>query len=273
MTLLEYERIKFQADCSNCFALCCVALPFGKSSDFPFDKNGGSPCRNLQEEYTCKVHSELRERGFKGCTTFECFGAGQKVSQFTYEGVSWRENQSLAEEMFTVFPIMQQLHEMLYYLYEALQLEITSSFHTLIRKAIRELETLIDQPPSKILLIEVSEKRAEINPLLMRTSELVRGKFAEKEQAFKRGSVLIGSKLKGADLRGANLRGALLIAADLRNADLRNADLIGADFRDANICGADLTDSIFLTQAQVNAAIGDQHTKLTKSLKMPLHWI
>jgi uncharacterized protein YjbI with pentapeptide repeats len=73
-------------------------------------------------------------------------------------------------------------------------------------------------------------------------------------------------------MRGANLRGAYLIAADLRGADLRSADLIGADFRDADIRGADLTESIFLTQSQLNAAKGDSNTKLPPSLSRPTHW-
>jgi uncharacterized protein YjbI with pentapeptide repeats len=50
------------------------------------------------------------------------------------------------------------------------------------------------------------------------------------------------------------------------------ADLIGADFRDADLSGADLTGSIFFTQAQVNAAKGDAATKLPPALSRPAHW-
>jgi uncharacterized protein YjbI with pentapeptide repeats len=59
---------------------------------------------------------------------------------------------------------------------------------------------------------------------------------------------------------------------DLRGVDLRVADLIGADFRDTDLSGADLTDSIFLTQAQLNAAKGEADTKLSPSLTHPMHW-
>ena len=55
------------------------------------------------------------------------------------------------------------------------------------------------------------------------------------------GADLIGRDLRGTDLRGANLRGAYLIGADLRGADLRRADLIGADLRGADLRGADLS--------------------------------
>lgn len=77
---------------------------------------------------------------------------------------------------------------------------------------------------------------------------------------------------RGADLRGANLRGAYLIGADLRGADLRVADLIGADFRDADLRGADLSESIFLIQSQLDAAKGNNETKLPPSLTRPTHW-
>ena len=50
------------------------------------------------------------------------------------------------------------------------------------------------------------------------------------------------------------------------------ADLIGADFRGADLSGADLTESIFLTQSQLNAAKGDTHSKLPTPLTRPAHW-
>lgn len=68
------------------------------------------------------------------------------------------------------------------------------------------------------------------------------------------------------------MRGAYLIAADIRGTDLSGADLIGADFRDTDLCGADLSNSIFLTQGQLNAAKGDASTNLPTSLTRPTHW-
>ncbi|MNE92154.1 Pentapeptide repeats (8 copies) [compost metagenome] len=74
-------------------------------------------------------------------------------------------------------------------------------------------------------------------------------------------------------MSGENLRGALLIASNLRGADLRKVDFIGADLRDADLSDANLTGSIFLTQAQVNSARGNKHTRLPRYLKMPDHWL
>lgn len=268
-----------RADCENCFGLCCVALPFAASVDFAVNKDAGKPCSNLQSDFRCSIHKNLRQKGFKGCTVFECFGAGQKVSQVTFEGIDWRTGPEQAKKMYDVFPVMHQLHEMLWYLNEALTLKATRPIHKEIRAAIDETERLSNLSPDSIMELNVPLHRADINTLLLKTSELV---WMESRHQYKnskknkrvnhRGANLMGAKLRRADLRGANLRGAYLIAADLRDADLRSADFIGADLRDADLRGANLTDSIFLTQVQINAAKGDANTKLPELLSRPAHW-
>ncbi|MBU8571209.1 pentapeptide repeat-containing protein [Bacillus subtilis] len=274
VTLHDNIHHDLSADCQHCFGLCCVALPYAKSADFAFNKDGGTPCRNLQSNYQCSIHKDLREKGFRGCSAYECFGAGQKVSQITYEGKDWRNSPETANEMFDVFPIMQQLHEMLWYLHEALSIDIAKPIHPELRTSFEKIERLTRLSKERLLTLQVDEYRAEVNEWLLKTSELVRAqaRHLKLPKKVSRGSVLIGAKLKGLDLRGANLRGALLIAADLRNADLRMTDFIGADMRDADLSGANLIGSIFLTQAQVNAANGDSNTKLPPSLRIPAHW-
>ncbi|WP_088043471.1 pentapeptide repeat-containing protein [Bacillus sp. EAC] len=275
-TIEQISSLK--ADCENCFGLCCVALPFTESVDFAVDKDAGKPCHNLNSDFKCGVHTNLRELGFKGCTVFDCFGAGQKVSNITFNENDWRNSSDLANQMFDVFPIMKQLHEMLWYLTEALSLKEASIIHKDLREMLDKTEKLTLLNPESILELDVQTHRTEVNILLLRTSELVRNEArqyvgnSKKRQKIGRGIDLMGANLKGADLRGANLRGAYLIAADLRKADLRMADLIGVDFRDADLSGADLTGSIFLTQAQINSAKGDDQTKLPSTLTAPAHW-
>lgn len=275
----DISRNNLHANCENCFGLCCVALPFAASVDFAIDKDAGKPCSNLQSDFRCGIHKNLRQQGFKGCTVFECFGAGQKVSQITFEGVDWREGPETARKMFDVFPIMQQLHEMLWYLTEALTLKASRPIHRELSFALDETERLTQLSPDSLMELDVPSHRADVNVLLLRTSELVRTESRRQPKNSKksrkidrRGADLIGANLRGADLRGADLRGAYLIAADLRDADLRVADLIGADLRDADLRGADLTESIFLTQVQINSAKGDTRTKLPPLLSRPTHW-
>ncbi|MER5935488.1 pentapeptide repeat-containing protein [Streptomyces sp. NPDC002054] len=260
-----------KADCTDCFALCCVALPFARSADFAVDKAAGAPCRNLREDFRCGIHTGLRDKGFQGCTVFDCFGAGQQVSQVTFGGRDWRSHPGTARAMFEVFPVMRQLHELLFYVDQALALPAARPVHADLRRILAETEELTRADADTLAAADVPALRAGINTLLLKTSELVRAKVPGKKKNH-RGADLMGARLAGADLRGANLRGAYLIAADLTRADLRTADLIGADFRDADLGGADLTDSIFLTQAQLNAARGTAATRIPPGLDRPAHW-
>ncbi|WP_138902066.1 pentapeptide repeat-containing protein [Streptomyces albidochromogenes] len=286
--------LDLRADCANCFALCCVALAFTASADFAVDKDAGQPCGNLLPDFRCGVHARLRPEGYQGCTVYDCFGAGQRISQVTYAGQDWRSAPQTARQMFALLPVVRQLHELLRYLTEALELEPARPLHADLRGALTRIERLAQGSPDEILALDVAAHRQEVNVLLLRTSELVRagalgaaggaagrgaragkGRGAGRRGGAKknrRGADLIGANLKGADLYGADLRGAYLIGADLRGADLRVADLIGADLRDADLSGADLTGSFFLTQAQLNAAKGDAGTGLPPALTRPSHW-
>lgn len=258
------------ADCESCFGLCCVALPYAKSADFPVDKESGSPCRNLQEDFRCGIHKQLRNKGYKGCTVYECFGAGQKVSQITYNGLDWRKQPDKAKEMYDVFPIMQQLHEMLCYLKEAQALKEAIPLHLKLQNIYVKIEQLTYLEAADILTLDIPAYRAVVNELLLQTSELVRSKVRSRKKT--NGKDLLGAKLTRADLKGSDFRGALLIAADLREADLRVCDFIGADMRDADLSGANLEGSFFLTQAQINSSKGNDETKLPYTLKRPKHW-
>ncbi|UXY18091.1 pentapeptide repeat-containing protein [Streptomyces cynarae] len=261
-----------RGDCGSCFALCCVALPFARSADFAVDKDAGTPCHNLQGDFRCGVHSDLRQRGFTGCTVYDCFGAGQKVSQITFGGRDWRSgDREHARRMFAVFPVVRQLQELLRYLSEALTLPAARPVHADLRRMLEETERLTLRTPEELGELDVGAHRQEVNVLLLRTSELVRAGTGRRTKD-RRGADLIGARLRGADLRGASLRGACLIAADLTGADLRHADLIGADMRDADLTDADLTDAFFLTQPQINAARGSAGTRLPASVTRPAHW-
>ncbi|MDA3627670.1 pentapeptide repeat-containing protein [Saccharopolyspora sp. WRP15-2] len=263
--------LELRADCSSCAGLCCVALPFAASADFAVDKAAGTPCTNLLADFRCGIHAHLRERGFSGCTVFDCFGAGQKVTQVTFTDRDWRQHPDSSGQMFTAFAVMRQLHELLWYLADALTRPAASAVHDEVRRAVQEVDALTRSDAETITGVDVAAVRQDVNTLLVRTSELVRAEVGGRTKNH-RSADLIGASKRGANLRGANLRGALLIAADLRGADLRSADVIGADFRDTDLRGADLTDALFLTQAQVNAAKGDATTKIPARLDRPGHW-
>lgn len=250
------------SDCSSCFGLCCVLLPFSREAGFGTTKPGGTPCHHLDGHDRCGIHDSLRERGWPGCTVFECFGAGQHVSQVTYGGVSWREHDNLGE-MAAVLSVVRILHEVLALLVEAA--ERGSAEASALQQRVVALAA---GTPEEVLSVDVDDVRAEVSPVLAAVSAAVRREGgADLARAD-----LAGKDLRGLDLRDASLRGALLIRADLRGADLTRTDLLGADLRDADVRGARLGDALFLTQPQANAALGDAATALPHALARPGHW-
>jgi uncharacterized protein YjbI with pentapeptide repeats len=292
----EQQRPDLTADCANCFALCCVAPAFSVSADFALDKRAGQPCPNLRADFGCSIHDRLRPRGFAGCTVYDCFGAGQKVAQVTFAGQDWRRAPDIAEEMFAVFAIMRQLHELLWYLSQALLLGSARPVHDDLRRALDETERLTRLEPEALLGLEASAYRQDVNALLLRASELARAPAPHREPGsagpdfgapdfrapdfrapdFRapdfRGADLVGKDLRGIDLSGANLRGAQLVGANLSGVSLAVADFTGADLRGADLRGADLSASIFLTQSQLDAARGDSRTRIPPSLASPACW-
>jgi uncharacterized protein YjbI with pentapeptide repeats len=272
------DRRSLRADCEHCVGLCCVVPAFSASADFAIDKDAGQACPHLRPDFRCGIHARLRPLGFPGCAAYDCFGAGQKVSQVTFAGQDWRQAPQIAQPMFEVFTIMRQLHELLWYLAEALTLEPARPLHGELGRALDETDRLTRARPEALMELDVAAHRDDVNALLVRTSELARaagrqhGDPAHGYLKDLRGADLIGADLRGADLSGASLRGACLIGADLRRADLRSADLTGADFRGADLGGADLTGSIFLIQSQLEAAKGDHRTQLPPVLTRPAHW-
>jgi hypothetical protein len=264
------ERARLRADCSRCAGLCCVAPAFAASTDFAIDKPAGHACPNLREDFRCGIHAQLRDRGFPGCTVFDCFGAGQRITQDTFTGLGWRDAPELATAQFAVLPVMRQLHEALWYLTEALLLPSAVGLAGEVRAVLEGTERLAAGSPGELAALDVGAHRREVGELLGRVSDLAR---RDRRGPDRRNADLMGADLRRRDLRNANLRGAYLIAADLRGADLGTADLLGADLRNTDVRGADLSRCLFLTQPQVTAARGDLSTRLPAALRRPAHWV
>jgi uncharacterized protein YjbI with pentapeptide repeats len=265
------SNLGLRADCSNCFALCCIVPAFAASSDFAIDKPPHRACPHLQGDLRCSIHSSLRPKGFPGCVVYDCFGAGQQVSQVTFFGRDWRDDAATAEQMFAVFPIMRQLHELLWYLAEALTLEPARPVYPDLIEAFDRIKALTVGETESLRDREVDSLRRGANALLVWVSELSRAAAGTLGPDY-RGADLVGADLRGVGLRRASLRGALLIGADLRGADLTEADMTGADLRGAHLNGADLTGCFFLIQAQLDAAHGDTFTALPSMFVRPEHW-
>lgn len=252
------------SDCSSCSGLCCVLLPFDRRDGFGATKPGGTPCGNLTGDDTCRIHRTLRADGWPGCARFECFGAGQHVTQVTYGGASWREQADLAE-MAAVLTVVRLLHEMMLHLGTA----ASRSPEPVQDELLDELVALDHADPVTLLTTDVDELHGRVGAALAAASGRVRAHHAGQDLTR---ADLAGRDLSGRDLRGASLRGALLIRTDLSHADLGDADLLGADLRDADVRGARLASALFLTQPQVDTAHGDGATALPPRVARPAHW-
>ena len=259
--------VTLEPDCASCVGLCCVALPFRVSHGFAFTKEAGEPCRHLDAGDRCSVHAGLRELGMSGCTSYECFGAGQHVTQVVYAGASWRADPDGGEQMFAVFAVVQRLHEMLVLLDQAAALDGSPDQGAALERLRRRVEGHTTGRPEEILEVDLDRLAAAVGELLRAASRSVRG-----DGPTYAGHDLVGRDLRTVDLAGADLRGALLIAADLRDAVLDRTDLLGADLRDADLSGADLTTALFVTQPQLNAARGSALTRLPVAVRRPGFW-
>jgi len=271
------DRSALRANCADCFALCCTAFGFQRSADFPIDKPAGTPCSNLADDFSCSIHDSLRPRGFRGCTVFDCFGAGQYVSRDLFDGRSWRERPETSAEMFGAFAVVRQLHEMLWHLVEAAERATAPELADEVARHRRDILNTLDGGIAGILATDVAHTRDEVRRTLVEVSEEARGGFAtdpdDPHDDLRPAADLVGRDLRSTRLCGADLRGAYLIAADLRGCDLAGVDLLGADLRDARLEGADLSDAVFLTQPQVDAAKGDGSTRLPAAIRRPRHWV
>lgn len=259
-----------RADCGDCFGLCCVALAFTRSADFARDKPAGQACGHLGADHRCGIHDRLRERGYPGCTAYDCFGAGQKVSRHTFGGRGWRDAADGGRAMFAVLPVVRQLHELLRYLAEVRDLPAAAALHADAAEAAARVEALSLGGPDELLALDVAAERSRVAAVLRAASR--RARAGHRGARDRSGADLTGARLRRSDLRGADFRGALLLGADLRGADLRSADLLGADLRGADLRAADLRGALFLTAAQLASAAGDTATRLPAHLDRPAHW-
>ncbi|MER7279967.1 pentapeptide repeat-containing protein [Dactylosporangium sp. NPDC000244] len=177
---------ELRADCSKCFGLCCVAPAFSRSSDFAIDKPAGHACPNLGEDFRCGIHTRLRDRGFTGCTVYDCFGAGQHVAQVVAAGRDWRADPASAPRMFEVFGAVRILHELLWYLTEARSLPRAAPLAAELDDALSSTRSLRDA--AEELTPEIAERHRErIAPLLREASRLAReGRGAARNAGSRR---------------------------------------------------------------------------------------
>lgn len=272
-TDIDLEKFKpYTIDCGKCCGLCCVALYFSKTEGFPENKEAGRPCRNLQNDFKCKVHSRLYSQGLHGCMAYDCFGAGQQVTGRISLKPDWKTmNAGEADSIFQSYLTMLHLHQTLWYLTEASVLLLSEYEREQIRHLLGEGKGFTKQPLDKLQNLDVEPFRERANTVLKGISAEIASGFSVEfnPDVFKD---YLGKNFKRKKLRGKDFSMSLLIAADLEQSDLQGANFLGADMRDTNIRNTDLSHALFLTQIQINGAKGNENTILPPYLKKPSTW-
>jgi hypothetical protein len=257
-----------QIDCEKCSGLCCVTLYCMKTDGFPANKEAGKPCMHLMPDFRCAIHSNLASKNMKGCMAYDCFGAGQKTTQLYQDKGTWKANPKLANEIYEVFMIVFQLHQMLWYIVEAYSLTFDESLKSTIDALISENEHMTQQSPDYILHLDINKYRLKVNEVLKQVTNAI----SVEDSGKIRNTNYLGKNFRRENLDGRDFSMCLMIAANLEGCSLKRANFLGADLRDANVKNTDLSASVFLTQMQINAAKGNLNTKIPNNLSRPSTW-
>jgi hypothetical protein len=131
---------KLRPDCVNCCGLCCVAPPFDADQGFGHDKAAREPCHHLQADFRCGIYAHLADKGYPGCVSFDCFGAGQRVTQELFGGANWSQSPEIAAQMFDSYERLRPLHELM----AMAQLAVDRTRDESQRRALQDMVSGID---------------------------------------------------------------------------------------------------------------------------------
>lgn len=261
----------YQIDCGKCCGLCCVALYFTKSDGFPKDKKAGVACENLQSDYRCKVHSNLSKQGLKGCMAYDCFGAGQFVTRHLKTEPNWLTISSQeADEIINFYLAVMRVHQTLWYLSQCIILQLPQSEKQQAKSLINEGRAFLEKPCITLADLNTQLFCEQANQYLKHICALYQKNSSKTSD--KQTQNYMGKNMKRKNLEGKDLSMTLLIAANFEQANLSGANFLGADMRDTNLCNTDVSQSLFLTQIQINAAKGNKNTILPPYLHKPEAW-
>ena len=223
------------ADCGRCVGLCCVAPAFAASADFAFSKPAGVACRHLATDARCTIHDRLGRSGFAGCVAYDCFGAGQRtVALFGGAGRSAR--------MLRAYEVVRQLHELLWYVTDALSRPAAAPVHGALAVARASIDAAVDAGPDALESADPAAHRAVVAPLLRRASTLVRGAAPDPTARDLAGRNLADRNLADRNLADRNLADRNLADRNLADRNLADRNLAGRDVADRNLADRNLAD-------------------------------
>jgi hypothetical protein len=150
-----------RADCAKCCGLCCVGPAFDAMQGFGFDKPAHTACANLRTDFSCAIHHQLQLQGFPACAAFDCYGAGQRVTQRLFGGRSWRSSPEIAPMMFKAYARYRALHELMGMLDLAIQ-QASEPIGKQLRDLLIHIDTLCESGEALSDAVNVEELRKEV---------------------------------------------------------------------------------------------------------------
>ncbi len=180
----------------------------------------------------------------KGCLGYDCLGAGQFAVQ---------KNVPANQDMFAVYRKLFSLHQMLWYLGEALLQKETASFHGELQMLIQTLDTVRRQPWKTVLTADIDSLHEQTNRLLKKTMQQKQLRHPSPHKHP------MGKRFTNKRLRSTDFSMKSLLAADLSGCDLQGSCFLGSDMRDCRIAAgtADFTKGPAMSRAEAVQAVGE----------------
>jgi hypothetical protein len=159
-------RAQLRGDCARCQGLCCVSLPFDRGESFGFDKPANVSCRHLQPSNACRIHRELHARGQSGCAAYDCYGAGQRITQELFAGVSWQRQPQARVDLFEAFRRLKRVHELRLLLHEAGRLALPAVRASERQQLVTRLEPADGLTRAGLAALELPALEADVHAWL-----------------------------------------------------------------------------------------------------------
>lgn len=106
----------------------------------------------------------------RGCIGYDCFGAGQKVTQVIYNSSNWHTKPTKAQEMYDVFLAIFQLHQILYFLAEAKTIIPARALWDDINVLVKEGREVCNSTPHYILAYNIEKYKGQVNETLKKSA-------------------------------------------------------------------------------------------------------
>ena len=125
---------RFRANCSKCCGLCCVVPSFFAAQGFGENKRAEAPCAHLVRGSRCSIHATRELHGYIACQGFDCYGAGQWITQDLFNGATWSDAADMAQAMFDAYRFWQPRFEAAALLEASLPFVRANARHTIAER-------------------------------------------------------------------------------------------------------------------------------------------